>query len=96
MNYKWNHSELELLKEFLGIRNELFSCHIDEITQESISRLLYLEAILLVRNKYVVGYLSDIALGVYSFNEVLQLEESLAKNGQVLVFHPLIKETLVN
>lgn len=92
MNYSWSDNEIKLLQQYEMLGNEIACLDPNEITDGLMSEFLYLEAKLLVLNKYMIGYLSDVALGIYTFNEALQLEDYYCSKGKIFIFMPIVKE----
>ena len=96
MKYSWTDTELRLLSEYTDLGNEIASSHPDTVSEEMIQRKLILEARLLILDKYVIGYLQDEVLGIYSFKEALLLESAYLTNGKLFFYLPVLSEVSKN
>ncbi len=86
---KWSIEEIEKIKTYDKLLNELACTSTDTIREEEICKVLTLEAELLIINKFVVGYTNNTIEGFYSFNEALRKEKYYTRKGKVFTFHPV-------
>lgn len=96
MNYSWSDSELKLLQQYEELGNEIACLCPDVISEGLMSEFLYLEARLLVLNKYVIGTINEAVVGVYSFNEALKLESYYINCGIEFFLIPITKDAIIN
>lgn len=87
----WTKKEIQQLTRYEEINNELAIIpeEIRSTGDKIISERLYLESILLIQNKYVIGYVNTKISGLYSFKEAMDREEYFIKQGKIFTYHPI-------